>query len=204
MKQALPVEISELVCTRISHDLVGSIGTISNALEMWEDDPEDALSLKPLLENSAQTLSSRMKFFRIAFGLKNAAPKEMQDIISVIDHYLLTIGNTKTPIVMRCHVQNVSYYKILALTVMALADTFVRGGEIKASETEESLTFEAVSDFELSTSKLENMKNALEGKISSENPALLAPVIYLNALLEGAGIDMKLEYAGKHAVLKIY
>lgn len=203
MTQLLMAEIAELVCTRISHDLAGSIGTVSNALEMWEDDPDDVLSLKPLLDNSAQTLGARMKFFRMAFGLKNAAPKEMADLNTVIENYLLTIGNQKTPIVMHSNVQNVSYYKILMLAVMALADVFVRGGEIKASETDESLTFEAVSDFELSASKLDNMAKALNGKIPNENPALLAPVIYLNALLEGAGVEIKLEYSGKNALLRI-
>jgi len=196
-------EIAELLCTRISHDLAGSIGTVSNVLEMWEDDPEDVLSLKPLLENSAQTLSARMKFFRMAFGLKNAAPKEMADLKIVADNYLLTIGNPKTPIVMRSDVKNISYYKILMLAVMALADVFVRGGEIKALETDESLTFEAVSDFELSTSKLEGMKQALDGEIPSENPALFAPVIYLSALLDGAGVEIKLEFSGKNARLSI-
>lgn len=203
MTQVLSPEIVELVCTRISHDLVGSIGTVSNALEMWEDDPEDVGSIKPLLENSAQTLGARMKFFRIAFGLKNAAPKEISELNGIIDKYLLTIGNAKAPIVMRSNIQNVSYYKILMLSVMALADVFVRGGEIKAFETEESLVFEATSDFELSASKLENMKNALKGKIPEENPALLAPVIYLNAFLSEAGVEIKLESSDKKAVLSV-
>ena len=203
MKQVLSTEIAELICTRISHDLVGGIGTISNALELWEDDPDDVLSLKPLLENSSQTLSARMKFFRIAFGLGNAAPKEIEELNKIIENYLATVGNSKTPIVMHSDVQNVSYYKILALCVMALADVFVRGGEIKASETDDSLTFEATSEFELSALKLENIKNAIEGKIPDENPALLAPVIYLSAFLSGAGVEMKLEYTDKEAVLSI-
>ena len=203
MTQVLSPEIVELVCTRISHDLVGSIGTVSNALEMWEDDPEDVVSIKPLLENSSQTLGARMKFFRIAFGLKNAAPKEISELNEIIDKYLLTIGNPKAPILMRSNIQNVSYYKILMLSVMALADVFVRGGEIKAFETEESLVFEATSDFELSASKLENMKNALKGKIPEENPALLAPIIYLNAFLSEAGVEIKLESSDKKAVLSV-
>ena len=134
MTQLLMVEIAELVCTRISHDLAGGIGTVSNALELWEDDPEDVLSIKPLLESSAQILAARMKFFRMAFGLKNAAPKKTDDLNVVIEDYLATIGNAKMPITMESNVQNVSYYKIMMLSIMALADVFVRGGKIKAVE----------------------------------------------------------------------
>lgn len=203
MTQLLSTEIAELVCTRISHDLAGGIGTVSNALELWEDDPEDEQSIKPLLESSAQILAARMKFFRMAFGLKNAAPKQISDLNAVIDNYLSTIGNAKMPIVMNSNVQNVSYYKIVMLSVMALADVFVRGGIIKVVENVDSLLFEAASDYDLSLIKLDNMKNALEGVIPDENPALLAPVIYLNSFLSGAGVTVKLEYSDKKAVLSI-
>ncbi|HCU58984.1 MAG TPA: histidine phosphotransferase, partial [Alphaproteobacteria bacterium] len=58
MTTYLPTEIAELICTRISHDLIGNMGAISNAMELWEDDPSDVADLKPLLENSSQTLAA--------------------------------------------------------------------------------------------------------------------------------------------------
>ena len=63
-------EISELVCTRVSHDLIGSIGAISSALELIEEDggqlEEDT---KNILQTGANTLIARQKFFRVAVGL---------------------------------------------------------------------------------------------------------------------------------------
>ena len=35
-------ELSELICTRISHDLIGSIGAVSSALELIEEDSNTA------------------------------------------------------------------------------------------------------------------------------------------------------------------
>lgn len=203
MKSFLPTEIAELVCTRISHDLIGNIGAISNAMELWEDDPSDTDDLVPLLQNGSQILISRMKFFRLAFGLKNAAPKEIGELNAIIDAYLATLGNPKTSIVMKSNLQNVSLYKIVMLSVMALADVFVRGGQIEVCETDDGLTFSASSDFDLSTSKLENIEKAIKGAIPEENPALLAPVVYLLSLLVETGIDLNLKYQDKKAVLTV-
>lgn len=203
MKSFLPTEIAELVCTRISHDLIGNIGAISNAMELWEDDPSDTDDLVPLLQNGSQILISRMKFFRLAFGLKNAAPKEIGELNAIIDAYLATLGNPKTSIVMKSNLQNVSLYKIVMLSVMALADVFVRGGQIEVLETDDGLTFSASSDFDLSTSKLENIEKAIKGVIPEENPALLAPVVYLLNLLVETGIDLNLKYQDKKAVLTV-
>ncbi len=198
-----PTLITELVCTRISHDLIGNIGAISNAMELWDDDPSDLGDLKPLLEGSSKTLSARLKFFRLAFGLKNAAPKELSELNAIIDAYLATIGNPQMPIKMKSGVANVSLYKIVMLAVMGLSDVFVRGGQIIVDETDEGLSFEAVSDFELSASKLENINKAIKGILPDENPALLAPIVYLSSLLGEVGVKLILEYQAKRAVLSV-
>ncbi|MBR6409238.1 MAG: hypothetical protein IKS23_03240 [Alphaproteobacteria bacterium] len=198
-----PTLITELVCTRISHDLIGNIGAISNAMELWDDDPSDLGDLKPLLEGSSKTLSARLKFFRLAFGLKNAAPKELSELNSIIDAYLASIGNPQMPIKMKSGVANVSLYKIVMLAVMGLSDVFVRGGQIIVDETDEGLSFEAVSDFELSASKLENINKAIKGVLPDDNPALLAPIVYLSSLINEVGVKLILEYQTKRAVLSV-
>ena len=203
MNSFLPTEIAELVCTRISHDLIGNIGAISNAMELLEDDPSDTDDLVPLLQNGSQILIARMKFFRLAFGLKNAAPKEISELNGIIDAYLATLGNPKTSIVMKSNLQNVSLYKIVMLSVMALADVFVRGGKIDVCEEENGLSFSASSDFDLSTSKLENIERAIKGQISDDNPALLAPIVYMLSLLAETGIELDLKYQDKSAVLSV-
>ena len=68
-----PVNITELVCTRVSHDLIGNIGALGNAVELLEDGDNDFLpEIKSMLKISFGVLSARLKFFRMAFGRTNA------------------------------------------------------------------------------------------------------------------------------------
>ena len=46
--EELLAKISELVCTRISHDLVGNVGAVSNAVELLDEDPESVDEVKPI------------------------------------------------------------------------------------------------------------------------------------------------------------
>ena len=43
--------LSQLVFTRISHDLIGNIGSISNALELLEDSLDDIEDIKAVAHN---------------------------------------------------------------------------------------------------------------------------------------------------------
>ena len=48
-----PVNITELVCTRVSHDLIGNIGALGNAVELLEDGDNDFLpEIKSMLKIS--------------------------------------------------------------------------------------------------------------------------------------------------------
>lgn len=74
MENTLSVsEISELVCTRISHDLIGNIGAVSNAVELLEEGDMDFMDdIRSILKVSSGVLTARLKFFRMAFGVDNA------------------------------------------------------------------------------------------------------------------------------------
>ena len=91
-------EIAEIVCTRISHDLIGNIGALSGAMELLHENQNiaDADTLN-ILTTATQTLKARQKFFRIAFGIdsKNITSAELQTICT---EYLTTVGNRSTPI----------------------------------------------------------------------------------------------------------
>lgn len=65
MENTLSVsEISELVCTRISHDLIGNIGAVSNAVELLEEGDMDFMDdIRSILKVSSGVLTARLKFF---------------------------------------------------------------------------------------------------------------------------------------------
>ena len=194
-------EITELVCTRISHDLIGNIGSISNALELLEDSFDDIEDIKPILALGAETLIARLKFFRLAFGLKNAAPKNFDEMRTMAENYLKTLGNPNDIKPVEWKIENISLYKIVYLSLMALGDALIKGGRFEVLETMEGLEIKVASDFDLSVSKLENIQKALDGYVAPENPALLAPVIYLQSLTEEVGVHIGLKITQKSAVL---
>lgn len=196
-----PSEITELVCTRISHDLIGNIGSISNALELIEDSFDDIEDIKPILAIGAETLIARLKFFRLAFGLKNAAPKDFDEMRTIAENYLKTLGNPNDIRPVAWKIENISLYKVVYLSLMALSDVLIKGGRFEVLETGDGLEVKVASDFDLSFQKLENIQKALDGHIAPENPALLAPVVYLQSLTGEVGINIALTIGSKQAVL---
>ncbi len=203
MTDIAQTQVAELICTRISHDLIGNIGSISNALELMEDDPSDITDVTPILKNSASTLIARLKFFRLAFGLKNAAPKNLEEMQNIAQNYIDTIGSMKSKISILWQIKNISLYKIAYLSIMALCDTLIKGGHLEVLETNEALSIKAKSDFDLSLSKLENMQNALMDDMTGDNPALMAPIVYLKNLVGEVGVEVSLAYQAKEALLSI-
>lgn len=61
---------TQLLCSRLCHDLVGPIGALGNGVELMEleDDPTLAKDALDLLKQSAENAARRLKFLRLAFG----------------------------------------------------------------------------------------------------------------------------------------
>ncbi len=202
-QNTIPSQISELVCTRISHDLIGNIGAISNAIELLDDDPESITDIKPILELSSKVLSARLKFFRLAFGLSNASVKDINEMKLIAKNYISTIGNRNFPIQLNLQVNTPELYKIIFLSIMSLCDCFIKGGIINVTENTTGISFEISSENPLSIQKLQIQKQLLQGKASDENLAQNAPIIYLQNLLNHSGISIKLNYNEMQAHLEI-
>ena len=86
--------ITELVCTRLSHDIIGNIGAVANAVELLEEGDVDFMDdIKSILKTSSTTLAARLKFFRMAFGLNNANLEDEITVKNIAQDYLFTLGN---------------------------------------------------------------------------------------------------------------
>lgn len=136
MENTLSVsEISELVCTRISHDLIGNIGAVSNAVELLEEGDMDFMDdIRSILKVSSGVLTARLKFFRMAFGVDNANLEKLDLVEKTTADYLKTLGNVNYPISLTMRLSNWQLSKMAMLAVMILADTFIKDGNIEVRE----------------------------------------------------------------------
>lgn len=203
LNQNFFAELSELICTRISHDLIGNIGAVANAVELMDDDPEAIDDAKPILSISSKVLTARLKFFRLAFGLNNTGVKTTADIITPTEEYIATIGSRTAPIKLNFTLATPALYKIVMLGIMTMADAFIRGGELNIAETSSGLTFTSDSQSALSAGKLAVMQEVLNGKMPQENPAQSAPLIYMMHLLNNTPVKISFSYSEKQAIMQI-
>ena len=180
MENTLSVsEISELVCTRISHDLIGNIGAVSNAVELLEEGDMDFMDdIRSILKVSSGVLTARLKFFRMAFGVDNANLEKLDLVEKTTADYLKTLGNVNYPISLTMRLSNWQLSKMAMLAVMILADTFIKGGNIEVREETGRLLILAAGE----NRSAEKIGAAVNGKLI-ERTAQYAPVFYLQELL---------------------
>lgn len=203
LSQNFFAELSELICTRISHDLIGNIGAVANAVELMDEDPEAIDDAKPILSISSKVLTARLKFFRLAFGLNNTGVKTIAEITAPAEEYIATVGSRTAPIKLNFNISTPALYKIVMLGIMVMSDVFIRGGELSISETVNGLTFTADSQSTLSAGKLAVMQKVLNAEMPAENPAQSAPLIYMMRLLNDTPVKITVSYTEKQAVLQI-
>ena len=169
----------ELICTRLSHDIVGNIGAVANAVELLEDGDLDFLEdIKLILKSSSQTLSARLKFFRMTFGLENSNIRDNELVKITAQNYLNTLGNKDYPINLLFNVVDSRKIKASLMMLMIVADLLIRGGDITIKEEGAKIVAEISSLLKISADKLEKVKNTLY--CSDINPdAGMAPLIVL-------------------------
>ncbi len=186
--------VSEIVATRLSHDLIGNIGAVANAVELFnEGDEDDREDIGNILNFSSKVLSRRLKFFRLCFGLSNAAVKTTEELYSITADYLTTIGNPNLPTTLDMAIATPKIHKLVMPAVMLMADTLIKGGKIIVKQTETSLCITAESPAPLNASKLTNITHVINGEEPEENPSGYAPLYYLLAYLADSGVRVALE-----------
>ncbi|MBR2273409.1 MAG: hypothetical protein IJ864_01040 [Alphaproteobacteria bacterium] len=185
------IYVCEIVATRLSHDLIGNIGAVANAVELLhEGDDEDKADILPILDFSSTVLSRRLKFFRLCFGLSNSSVKNMTDLQEIIQDYLLTLGNPNYPIRLSLKIETPQIYKLIMPAIMMMADVLVKGGEVLVEQKLHGLHISALSEVPLNQSKLQNIDLVLSGQEIEENPSTYAPLYYLLDYLSGQNVPV--------------
>ena len=185
--------LSEILTTRLSHDLIGNIGAVANAVELLnEGDEDDKEDISNILNFSSVVLSRRLKFFRLCFGLSNAAVKTVDELREITANYLLTLGNPNMPIHLEMEIDTPKVYKLIMPAIMMMADTLIKGGKIIVKQTDTALQIIPESPAPLNGAKLANIAKILKGEEPEENLSSYAPLYYLLAYLAESGVGIKL------------
>lgn len=191
MENILSTEITELVCTRISHDLIGNIGAVSNAVELLEEGDMDFMDdIRSILKISSSVLTARLKFFRMAFGMTNANLEKLDLVEKTTADYLKTLGNINYPINLNMRLANWQLSRMSMLAVMILADIFIKGGSIEVKEETGRLVIMAKGD-NRSVEKMTQISDIVNGKLI-ERTAQYAPVFYLMELLSKFKLNLNI------------
>ncbi len=184
------VEIAELICTRISHDLVGNVGVIANGVELLEEgDVEFLDDIRSIFKTGSGVLASRLKFFRLAFGLNNTNLEDFDFVKEIVNNYLQTLGNKNYPIMLDWKLENSTYTKAVLVMIMIMADIFIRGGKINVVSENGRVRVFPISDYSMSDEKIKTVKNILNGE-ETEPSAQYAPVYFLISLLRKQKINL--------------
>lgn len=184
------INITELVCTRISHDLIGNIGACSNAVELLEDGDDDFLpEIKSMLKISSTVLNARLKFFRMAFGMTNANLEQPDTVRKICEDYVKTL-NPNHPIEIELSpISGQSQLnRALMLSVMIVADVIIKGGNVTITTDSKCITARATSSSPLAQNKIEGIKTVLKNEIP-DNLAQYAPLFCLREMGGTLNID---------------
>lgn len=177
--------ISELICTRISHDIIGNIGAVANASELLEEGDMDFLDdIKSILKTSSFNLTSRMKFFRMAFGIDNNNLDNRELVVQTAENYLASLGNSDYPITLDFTINNSKNHKTAMVVIMIMADLLIRGGSINITDSG-NVVAQISTAHRISNDKWQKLQGLLEGNIDCVD----ANTAHLAMLVEHYGLE---------------
>ncbi len=181
--------VSELICTRLSHDIIGNVGAVANAVELLEEGDMDFWDdIKSILKTSSGVLAARLKFFRMAFGLDNANLDSLEQVKNVTAAYLATVGG-KNPPALDFALSDSRYAKAVMLLVMASADLLIKGGTITVAERGGKVEVSVAAETRLAADKLAQSLNVLKAA-AAEVTAQDAPLLYLLGVCRAKGFRL--------------
>lgn len=132
----LDLHVVQLLNSRLCHDLVGPVGAVNNGLELAADGGPDGFDVEAmdLVKSSAQQVTERLMFFRVAFGLAAGSVKTLKEARKLLTKGV--IGDKNTLIWPDDEIEGPWSYgdqalKLFLNMVHLGAECLPRGGEIE-------------------------------------------------------------------------
>ena len=174
-------ELLQLVYTRISHDLSGTVGAVYNGAELLAEDISFAAQSADLIKSSAENLMSRLRFFRQTFGL----PKDTPDTTL---EYLKTFS-------MPFSVNKECDNNLQRSLIMCLTDYFYKGAKFTILTNQITANGTVLKD-------IQPLKNILLNAVG-EKTAANAPAFYAYYLLQKDGGSLNITQSENSIQIKL-
>jgi histidine phosphotransferase ChpT len=128
--------LASLLCARMSHDLAGPIGAVSAGAELLADPTAgvDREAIELVGEN-ARTLTERLRFYRLAFGIDGGGEADMAGVKKLAENFA-SAPSTNVPFSLEWTVDSLAdklAERLLLNLLLLSAGTLTRGGKIHLS-----------------------------------------------------------------------
>jgi histidine phosphotransferase ChpT len=136
LEQKIKILFMELLCSKLCHDLISSIGAINNGLEFLDEDANgvrgDAFSL---IKSSARQASDRLTYYRLAVGKTRSADTLQLSVVQNLIDKLAVEKKIEAVWVRRKNytptdINNISAKLLLNLTLISF-ECLPRGGRVE-------------------------------------------------------------------------
>ena len=127
----IDVVVSQLLCSRLCHDLVGPSGGINAGIELMAEDGSDGSALD-LIGKSAEQMSRCLAFFRIAFGFASGEGATDVDEVRALASGWLDGGKVRLdwPATKKADLP-VGGVKVVLNMILMAAESLPRGGDLQ-------------------------------------------------------------------------
>ena len=144
MTDASALRVAGLLASRLCHDLVGPLGAVNNGLELIAEEDDMAKEALSLAQRSAKRASSRLQFFRYAFGAAGGEPSFGHGEARPIALGLLNNGDVSLdwPEAKNVELSPGAGRLLLNLALLA-SECLPRGGSLRMNLTASRVTIEA-------------------------------------------------------------
>lgn len=130
----MPKSLSQLVTSRICHDLVSPFGAIGNGLELLTLAGSSASEELALIDSSVRNASAKLQFIRIAYGTADENSSIKRSDLTEILEGLSTLGRNEYEWTGDAELPK-SQAQLVFLLIQCIESVLPRGGRIQIKQS---------------------------------------------------------------------
>jgi histidine phosphotransferase ChpT len=190
-----PIQLSQLLITRYSHDIVGPIGAVNNGIEFLQENDKMEEQAISLITDSAKQAINRIQFYRYLYGiLKEQDSVSFDDKKNLVEAFyesskikLNWLDNLKE----NSSNLNAESLRIICSLIFIAGTSLIRGGEVKIySKNMDNIIIEAVGTNIIFHADAQNILLGNNSFIPDSNNI---QIIYTKMLIDNSGAKILFE-----------